>query len=198
MRSAEFDREAVLEQAMEIFRAHGYSKTTMQQLVAATGLHPGSIYAAFGNKRGLFMAAIEHYVAGRSHFRQAMLSEGRSPLIALHRYLEYVAGEMVQGVCLVTRSLLELGEDEALLAQLAQIYRNMEQDLRDVLTRAVQQGELAAECDINVLTLYLITGLQGLVTVAKCHPDSATLNAVVAQLMGGLQARPLMLAVSGS
>ena len=35
MRSAEFDRDAVLVQAMETFRAHGYSKTTMQQLVAA-------------------------------------------------------------------------------------------------------------------------------------------------------------------
>ncbi|MGL5265783.1 MAG: TetR/AcrR family transcriptional regulator, partial [Plesiomonas shigelloides] len=102
MRSAEFDRDAVLVQAMETFRAHGYSKTTMQQLVAATGLHPGSIYAAFGNKRGLFLAAIEHYVAERSRFRQQMLTADPSPLAALHHYLNLVAGEMVQGVCLVT------------------------------------------------------------------------------------------------
>ena len=44
MRIAEFDRDEVLRNAMEAFRAKGYAKTTMQELVAATGLHPGSIY----------------------------------------------------------------------------------------------------------------------------------------------------------
>jgi AcrR family transcriptional regulator len=63
MRSAEYDRDAVLRNAMEAFRAKGYAKTTMQELVAATGLHPGSLYAAFGNKRGLLLAAVDHYVA---------------------------------------------------------------------------------------------------------------------------------------
>ena len=190
MRSAEFDRDAVLVQAMETFRAHGYSKTTMQQLVAATGLHPGSIYAAFGNKRGLFLAAIEHYVAERSRFRQQMLTADPSPLTALHHYLNLVAGEMVQGVCLVTRSLLELGEDADLRAQLALIYHHMEQDFRAVLLRAQKLGEVPLERDIEVLTLYLMTGIQGLVTVAKCHPERETLHSVVAQLMGGLQAMP--------
>ncbi|MGL5532247.1 MAG: TetR/AcrR family transcriptional regulator [Plesiomonas shigelloides] len=190
MRSAEFDRDAVLVQAMETFRAHGYSKTTMQQLVAATGLHPGSIYAAFGNKRGLFLAAIEHYVAERSRFRQQMLTADPSPLAALHHYLNLVAGEMVQGVCLVTRSLLELGEDADLRAQLALIYHHMEHDFRALLLRAQKLGEVPLERDIEVLTLYLMTGIQGLVTVAKCHPERETLHAVVAQLMGGLQAMP--------
>ena len=42
MRSAEYDRDAVLRNAMEAFRAKGYAKTTMQELVAATGLHPAA------------------------------------------------------------------------------------------------------------------------------------------------------------
>lgn len=42
MRSAEFDRDLVLRSAMEAFRARGYAKTTMQDLVAATGLHPAA------------------------------------------------------------------------------------------------------------------------------------------------------------
>ncbi len=52
MRSAEFDREHVLRSAMAAFIAKGYSKTSMQDLKKATGLHPGSIYCAFDNKRG--------------------------------------------------------------------------------------------------------------------------------------------------
>ncbi|MBP8218894.1 MAG: helix-turn-helix transcriptional regulator, partial [Aeromonas sp.] len=71
MRIAEFDRDEVLRNAMEAFRAKGYAKTTMQELVAATGLHPGSIYGAFGNKRGLLLAAVDHYVEGKRTLRRA-------------------------------------------------------------------------------------------------------------------------------
>ena len=52
MRSAEYDRDAVLRNAMEAFRAKGYAKTTMQELVAATGLHPGSL-SARGSQGGV-------------------------------------------------------------------------------------------------------------------------------------------------
>lgn len=55
MRSAEFDREEVLRSAMEVFISKGYAKTSMQDLKSATGLHPGSIYCAFTNKRGLLL-----------------------------------------------------------------------------------------------------------------------------------------------
>ncbi len=41
MRNAEFDREKVLRSAMNAFMAKGYSKTSMQDLTRATGLHPG-------------------------------------------------------------------------------------------------------------------------------------------------------------
>ena len=45
MRNAEFNKETVLRAAMVAFMAKGYAKTSMQDLKAATGLHPGSITA---------------------------------------------------------------------------------------------------------------------------------------------------------
>ena len=65
MRQAEFDREQVLRSALKAFLNKGYGKTSMQDLTKATGLHPGSIYCAFGNKRGLLVAAVEQYKADR-------------------------------------------------------------------------------------------------------------------------------------
>ena len=56
MRTAEFDTEFVLRQAMHAFMQYGYAKTSMQKLKEVTHLHPGSIYAAYGNKKGLFLA----------------------------------------------------------------------------------------------------------------------------------------------
>lgn len=107
MRSAEYDRDAVLRNAMEAFRAKGYAKTTMQELVAATGLHPGSLYAAFGNKRGLLLAAVDHYVAEKGALRRRCLAQP-SPLAGLHAFLEQVVDDALQGSCLLTRTLMEL------------------------------------------------------------------------------------------
>ncbi|MEG0010196.1 MAG: TetR/AcrR family transcriptional regulator [Aeromonas sp.] len=188
MRTAEFDRDQVLRHAMEAFRARGYAKTTMQDLVAATGLHPGSLYAAFGNKRGLLLAAVDHYVQEKCAQRRHCLDQP-SPLAGMRAYFDQLVDAALQGSCLVTRTLMELAEqDEELHQRCKAIYRDLEGDLALCLQRAKEQGELAAGCDIPTLTAFLQVNIQGLITFAQCHPDRALLDAVVTQLMAALSA----------
>ena len=189
MRIAEFDRDEVLRNAMEAFRAKGYAKTTMQELVAATGLHPGSLYAAFGNKRGLLLAAVDHYVAEKGALRRRCLAQP-SPLAGLHAFLEQVVDDALQGSCLLTRTLMELAEqDEELHLRFKVIYGELESDLAQLLRQASERGELAPGGDIPTLTAFLQVNIQGLVTFAQCHPDRALLGAVVDQLMAALTPR---------
>ncbi|GAA4258669.1 TetR/AcrR family transcriptional regulator [Dactylosporangium darangshiense] len=56
-----FDRDTVLERAMLAFWAHGYEATSVADLTAAMGITPPSLYAAFGDKKGLFREAVRHY-----------------------------------------------------------------------------------------------------------------------------------------
>ena len=63
-RPREFDEAAVLDTAMRLFWRHGYERTAIGDLVEATGVLRGSLYAAFGDKRGLFLAALAHYRQG--------------------------------------------------------------------------------------------------------------------------------------
>lgn len=58
-----FDEDTVLNRAVEAFLQTGYEATSVDDLVRALGLHRGSLYAAFGSKRGLFVAALSRYVA---------------------------------------------------------------------------------------------------------------------------------------
>ena len=67
----QYDETDVLERAMKAFWARGYEATSINDLVAATGINRGSLYAGFTDKRGLFMRALDHY--DREH-RQAFLS----------------------------------------------------------------------------------------------------------------------------
>src|SRR5205814_5418 len=60
-RPREFDREAALERAIDVFWRHGYEATSMSDLTAAMGINPPSLYAAFGDKEKLFLEAVERY-----------------------------------------------------------------------------------------------------------------------------------------
>ncbi|MBI9092476.1 MAG: TetR/AcrR family transcriptional regulator [Desulfobacterium sp.] len=61
MAKALFDRNEVIDKSIQLFWQNGFSASSMQQVVKATGLKPGSIYHAFGNKEGLFKEALEGY-----------------------------------------------------------------------------------------------------------------------------------------
>ena len=60
-RPAEFDKEAALDVAMRLFWERGYEGTSMADLSLAMGIHPSSIYAAFGDKQQLFALAAKRY-----------------------------------------------------------------------------------------------------------------------------------------
>lgn len=187
MRSAEFNRETVLRNAMEAFRAKGYAKTTMQELVAATGLHPGSLYAAFGNKRGLLLAAVDHYIASKRTSRRDLFAQGE-PLAAIEAFLRQVVSDTLGGCCLVTRTLVELAEqDEELRLRLKGSYGELEADLAAVLEQARAGGQLGSDAAITTLTAFLLVSIQGLVTVGQCRPEPELLGNVVSQIMAALR-----------
>ena len=61
MARAQFNRDEVVENSVKLFWKHGYNGASMQQVVETTGLKPGSIYLAFGNKDGLYKEALKYY-----------------------------------------------------------------------------------------------------------------------------------------
>jgi TetR/AcrR family transcriptional repressor of nem operon len=63
-RNRTFDETEVVELAAKRFLATGYEATSLDDLVSATGLHRGSLYKAFGSKRGLFVAALKQADGG--------------------------------------------------------------------------------------------------------------------------------------
>ncbi len=64
-RPRSFDADVVVTVAAGVFRRLGYEAASVDALVAATGLHRGSLYGAFGSKRGLFVAALRDVVTNR-------------------------------------------------------------------------------------------------------------------------------------
>lgn len=66
-RRRSFDDDEVLADAREVFLEHGYEGTSIDALVKATGLLRGSLYGAFGSKRGMFVAALRDATYSESY-----------------------------------------------------------------------------------------------------------------------------------
>ncbi|MGE0180281.1 MAG: TetR/AcrR family transcriptional regulator, partial [Sphingomonas sp.] len=71
-RPRSFDTDQVLDRVRDTFWRYGYAGTSMDQLATATGLHKPSLYGAFGDKRKLYLAALDNYLADiRAEFAEA-------------------------------------------------------------------------------------------------------------------------------
>ncbi len=115
-RHREFDKTEALRQAMEVFWLHGYKATSMTHLTEAMGINKPRLYAAFGNKEQLFIAAIERYSSEFGSPQLAHLSEeGLGLRDRLRGFLMSVARLVTDpelaGGCFVASSTSEMSGD---------------------------------------------------------------------------------------
>ncbi|WP_404339770.1 TetR/AcrR family transcriptional regulator [Pseudoalteromonas mariniglutinosa] len=189
MRTAEFDTEFVLRQAMLAFMQHGYAKTSMQKLTQVTHLHPGSLYAAFGNKKGIFLAAIEQYQKDRNAQFTALFSHPDKPVLAtLKCYLTDIVDECIAGetakVCLLTKSITEVeGNDPQICQVLSANLNAYESALAAQLQTAIDNKELITQRHADQLARFLVMGIYGLRTYALTNQDPNALQQLADELL---------------
>ena len=187
MRNAEFDRETVLRSAMLAFMRKGYSKTSMQDLTQATGLHPGSIYCAFTNKRGLMLAALAQYQQDRSASLQQIFADPSRPAANLQTYLNQIVAECLScdaaQACLLVKAMNELAEqDDDIRAVITQNLLDWQLALAKVFAQAKALKQIVSDTDDTTLAQYFIMGIYGLRTFAHTHPDAKVLHALADKL----------------
>src|SRR5947209_3306000 len=90
-RPRDFDEGQALQSAMRAFWDRGYHATSIAELVEATGVHRNSLYATFGDKKTLFLAALDNYIEGALQRFQEQLAAPRPALEALKNALIHYA-----------------------------------------------------------------------------------------------------------
>ena len=191
MRTAEFDTEFVLRQAMHAFMQYGYAKTSMQKLKEVTHLHPGSIYAAYGNKKGLFLAATEQYQKDRNQQFTALFNDQQPILSTLKHYLTVIVDECIEGevakVCLLTKSISEVeGNDPQICSVLRGNLNAYENTLAEQLQKALDNNEFTTTKTPQQLARFLVMGIYGIRTYALTNQDSKALQQLADDLFVAL------------
>lgn len=149
-RTRSFDESYVVEQAMETFWSQGYEATSVDDLVAATGLSKSSLYGAFGNKRGLFESALAFYMDQRVDNMLGGMEHGDGgveQVVAFFEFLVQVTVDYPERAalgCLLTNSITELGFSDAAIRERADRYIDrLSGAFATALARSEEVGELA-------------------------------------------------------
>ena len=81
---------------MRLFWSRGYEATSLSELVAAMGITPPSLYSAFGDKKRLFLEAVDRYQAGPGCFAYEALTEEPTAECAIRRLINEAVNAFTQ------------------------------------------------------------------------------------------------------
>ncbi|MFJ3624387.1 TetR/AcrR family transcriptional regulator [Streptomyces iakyrus] len=182
-RTREFDTEAAVRRAMELFWTRGYEATSVRDLTRHLGIGQGSLYAAFGDKDGLYRAALEYYRTTLAAAALHSLEEEADVRAAIRSLLteriRIAVGGGGQG-CLAVNAVCErLPRDAATRRTVRDMQDASREALADVLRAAMERGEIAARHDPHRVAAFLVTFLNGLLVSSKITPDVSALEPLV-------------------
>jgi TetR/AcrR family transcriptional repressor of nem operon len=181
-RTREFNTEAAIEAALSAFRRTGYEGTSIQDLVDATGVGRGSLYAAFGNKEGLYLAALDLYRRRHAEPLVDMLDRGTTAREVLREVMVGLVDEIARDgnrqACLIVGAAMELAHrDTEVRTRLHGTIQSLEDALFELVTRGQASGELPPELSAADTARFLVMSMQGLRVVGAIRPDRALLMA---------------------
>jgi AcrR family transcriptional regulator len=187
------NRQDSLERALHLFWQKGFHATSLKDLEKALDMRPGSIYATFGSKDGLFQESLERYASlGLANLERTLYAH-ESPLAGLAAYLRGFGGlcdqDLPSRACMLVKSLLELGEREQVARRKAEdLLAGMEKRFVDRFADAQQVGELDSSLDPVRLGRRLQAEVMGLRAFAQRDVDSAAVHALAEDMALSLEA----------
>ncbi len=189
-RPRSFDREAALEAAMEVFWNKGFEGASLNDLTEAMGISPPSLYAAFGDKEGLFLEAVERY---RKMIGDACpYSDEPTAREAVHKLLHDLACTYTSRCnprgCLIVMASTTSGASSPRMQQLlAEQRANGRARLKARIERGIREGDLPADTDVAALTNFYAAVIAGMSLQSR---DGASRKALLATVEAAMRAWP--------
>ena len=187
-----FDPTTALARAMDLFWAKGYEATSVQDLTDHLGIGRASLYATFGDKRNLYLQALEHYRTNEATGLAELLASADPVLPAIRTVLEQAVSDAVDvrpsRGCLAVNAAAEVAPHDAEVCTLVdRTLGDIETALHDALVRAQANGELPTDRDARALASFVACTVNGIRVTGKARPDRDRLGDVVDVTMAALR-----------
>ncbi len=190
-RPREFDVDEAVADAMNVFWTRGYHATSMTDLLEGTGLSRGSLYKAFGDKKSLFLLALERYAeAGLDELAEALAASGsvkEALRAALTIYVPLSSGKTGQRGCMVMATAAEmLPHDPEVGTRVRDTFRRIQALLSDAVRRGQATGEVTSDQDARDVARFLVCQIEGMRLLGKAGATRQDMAAVVTAAMRSL------------
>lgn len=189
-RPRSFNEETVLDAALNVFWRCGFQNASLSELTKATGLSKPSLYGAFGDKKSLYLRALQRYVAFLSESCGKELRDEKNSKQAVKAYLTSMSRMLTDpalpGGCFIVTGTADFGgpllppdvEDA-----LKQAFSSSEALLTEHLRHAKTIGDLPESADPERLASLLLTLIAGLAVQAKNGAPESKLKDIVQTAM---------------
>ncbi|HUN39271.1 MAG TPA: TetR/AcrR family transcriptional regulator [Acetobacteraceae bacterium] len=173
---------------MGVFWSRGYHGTSLPDLLEATNVSRGSLYAAFGDKHGLFLRALDRYIDDALKRLDTELDPRNDALAGLRTclagYVDRTSGIAGRRGCLVVATAMELAAHDTEVEQrIRRFFKRMETRLTESLARAQAAGQLADSVEPATAARLLLCLVEGMRVVGKAGSDRTMAQAVVQTLI---------------
>ncbi len=181
-------RRDVVEKALQIFSVKGYYNTSINDILEATGLTKGGLYAHFDGKEALWDAAYERAVEVWRGIVFKGVRDIPDPLDRIGRTIEndlrgYVCGEVFAGGCFFFNMLVELsGQDPAMSGRIMEGFRRFAALLAAWLEEAKAAGRLKPGVRTGELAAFLVVSMNGAAALYAATRDPRFSRTVERQL----------------
>lgn len=181
-RTKEFDQEAVIEQAMQLFCQKGYAATSIRDLVAHLGISSSSLYGTFGDKDSIFLLALKrHSRMEREMLRRILSQPASDPKALLAQMFEGLINSLLAnelpGGSLTLKASVELeNRKPGVNAVITEHTEEVAALFTDFLEKAVQAEKITLRQPAGDVAHYLLFNFFNLNFLAKVNLDRACLE----------------------
>jgi len=193
VRTRTFDPAAALATAVDLFASKGYTDTSMDDIVRATGVSRYGIYGTFGNKRELFEQALDRYAEGMGKQSFLRLLEPDASLAHIRRIFDERIADMCcteqRRGCLFIHTAMQLApDDEELQGVLKKFMKRMSKAFAIGLESAKVRGEVRPDLDSAAAGELLTSTMFGLAVLGRTGFSSESLHGIVESTLATMQA----------
>jgi TetR/AcrR family transcriptional regulator, transcriptional repressor for nem operon len=191
-RLREFDTDEVMEAVINAFWQRGYEATSLADLMEVTGLQKGSIYKAFGDKRSLFIKALQCYLDRIYSLTREVLSNS-SPQKALTSWFELLsdtaANPEVNKGCFALNSLIEMApHDEEVAKMLEYQYSRIGKLLETVIAQGQKERVFRQDLSPQQLRQMLLITANGTLAAGRASFLKPDLPDVIESILAVMKA----------
>ena len=190
-RPKEFDRDTALERAMSVFWSKGYAATSTDELLKAMKIGRQSMYDTFGDKKRLYVEALERYQRESIAGHIERLRSGASPMAGVEALLVGLVStderQRKMG-CMGVNAVSEFGCTDGELTELRiRSSRALHRALLERLQSAKAAGEIGSAVEIEDAVRFVETTMLGLQVGARAGESIQSLRKAASFAVAGLR-----------